>query len=74
MNSVILSVFLVIISADFTDQACDTRNTTDGNCCAFPFTFNGTTYYDCITEDKGSEWCSLDENYEKHGAWGYCGR
>lgn len=54
-----------------TDQACDTRRTTDGNCCVFPFTYRGETYYDCITKDFDREWCSLDEDYDAK-SWRFC--
>lgn len=53
-------------------DVCDTRNTTDGNCCVFPFIYRGETYYECTTRDFGQEWCSLKEDYEKHKQWGYC--
>lgn len=55
-----------------TGEVCDTRKTTDGNCCTFPFTYRGETYYNCITRDFGQKWCSLKEDYEKHKQWGYC--
>ena len=65
---------LLILPGYSTDQVCDTRNTTSGECCVFPFTYRGETYYDCITKDFNSEWCSLDEDYDKHKRFGLCGR
>ena len=45
--------------------------TTDGECCIFPFTFEGRQYYSCTTVDnKNTPWC-----YYKLGLikkWGYC--
>lgn len=40
----------------------------------FPFTYRGETYYDCITKDFNREWCSLDEDYDKHKRFGLCGK
>ncbi|KAL9973504.1 hypothetical protein ACROYT_G019973 [Oculina patagonica] len=54
-----------------TDQVCDTRKTTDGDCCVFPFTYRGELYYDCTTRDLGKEWCSLKEDYVA-SSWGFC--
>ena len=45
--------------------------TTDGKCCIFPFTYEGTEYYHCTTVDNGNTpWC-----YYKSGwgtKWGNC--
>ena len=60
---------------DLTEEICDTRNTTKGECCAFPFTYEGETYYECTTKDfNGKQWCSLNEDFEKHRRWGHCGK
>ncbi|XP_073254457.1 high choriolytic enzyme 1-like [Porites lutea] len=64
----------VILPGYSTDQVCDTRNTTSGECCVFPFTYRGETYYDCITKDFNREWCSLDEDYDKHKRFGLCAK
>lgn len=57
------------------EEICDTRNTTKGECCAFPFTYQGETYYECTTKDfNGKQWCSLNEDFEKHRRWGHCGK
>lgn len=69
----------LVLFSDLTGQTqvsevCDTRNTTDGNCCAFPFTYREEIYYECTTRDFGQEWCSLKEDYEQHRQWGFCGR
>lgn len=60
----------------FAGDVCDTRNTTKGECCVFPFTYRGETYYDCTTQDSnsGKEWCSLNEDFDKHRQWGYCAK
>ena len=37
-----------------------------GQTCVFPFTYNGTQHYDCITHDNdGTPWCaSGDGEYD----------
>lgn len=73
----IFTTFLIVTqvhqhSSQATGQVCDTRNTTDGNCCVFPFSYRGELFYDCTTRDFGaSEWCSLKEDYAPN-SWGIC--
>nr|XP_058971464.1 zinc metalloproteinase nas-6-like isoform X1 [Pocillopora verrucosa] len=57
---------------DSTDDICYTRNTTNGKCCVFPFTYRGVDYYECTTKDFGREWCSLNDVYETRRQWGFC--
>ncbi|PFX22636.1 zinc metalloproteinase nas-4-like [Stylophora pistillata] len=59
---------------DSTDSICYTRNTTNGKCCVFPFTYRGVDYYECTTKDFRKEWCSLHDDYETHGQWGFCAK
>ncbi|XP_068703917.1 seminal plasma protein HSP-1-like [Montipora foliosa] len=51
------------------------QETTDGQCCSFPFVYNGVTYHSCTR--VGSIifrlWCALTPVYH-HREWGYCGR
>ncbi|XP_067040879.1 nematocyst expressed protein 6-like isoform X1 [Acropora muricata] len=62
-----------LIDSNQAEEICDTRNTTKGECCAFPFTYQGETYYECTTKDfNGKQWCSLNEDFEKHRRWGHC--
>lgn len=73
-NTAHSKVYECVLLIDFTEQICDTRNTTDAKCCVFPFTYRGELYYDCTTKDFGKEWCSLHEDYETHKQWGFCGK
>jgi len=73
----IFTTFLIVaqvqkLSSQPTGQVCDTRKTTDGNCCVFPFTYHGELFYECTTRDfDGREWCSLKEDYAPN-SWGFC--
>ena len=42
--------------------------------CVFPFRFNGTLFYECITqfEDRVNPWCSTTNDYDKDKRWAYC--
>lgn len=46
--------------------------------CAFPFTYRGKTYTDCVRFDDdnqgrdGAPWCSTTIDYDDDGLWGYC--
>jgi len=46
------------------------HNTTDGQCCSIPFTYNGVNYHSCTTANHSRPWCSLDSTYK--GKWGNC--
>ncbi len=55
---------------------CRTR---DGRVCQFPFTFQGTTYTSCTTDDDpgGEAWCSTrvdarGRHVSNGGHWGHC--
>ncbi|XP_078357486.1 binder of sperm protein homolog 2-like [Oculina patagonica] len=61
-------VAILLLSA----LACSVVNE-DGNCCAFPFVYNGQTYYQCTSDDWDRPWCSLTANYDQDGQWGNCG-
>ena len=50
--------------------SCNVR-TTYGKCCIFPFTYEGTEYYHCITVDNGNTpWCYYKLSWRKK--WGNC--
>ena len=34
--------------------------TKGGQTCIFPFTYEGVTYNECATDDKGNRWCSIN--------------
>ena len=37
------------------------KTVTKGDHCVFPFYYNGTKHYECITHDNnGTPWCSVD--------------
>ena len=45
----------------------------DGHFCAFPFIYDGNTYFNCIkTENRPSRWCSTTSNHDQLPRWGYC--
>ena len=44
------------------------RQTTDGQQCLLPFTYNEIEHYDCTLRDDVAEWCCVDEECN----WGYC--
>ncbi|XP_068762357.1 uncharacterized protein [Montipora capricornis] len=46
--------------------------TTKGECCRFPFTYNGKVYKSCIADGRDRPWCSTTDNYDEHGLWGNC--
>ncbi|KAL8183356.1 UNVERIFIED_CONTAM: hypothetical protein K2H54_038018 [Gekko kuhli] len=45
-----------------------------GKPCEFPFLFNNTWQYDCISNDvfEDGEWCSTTYNFDQDRKWGYC--
>lgn len=54
-------------------QVCDTRKTTNGGCCVFPFTYRGEDYFECTTKHLGVEWCATIADYDKNSnKWGEC--
>ncbi|XP_031570827.1 uncharacterized protein LOC116305127 isoform X2 [Actinia tenebrosa] len=50
---------------------CPIRQTLSGECCFFPFIFNGKLYHHCFKGKYGT-WCSLTPNYDRDRKWGYC--
>ncbi|XP_012588937.1 PREDICTED: seminal plasma protein A3-like [Condylura cristata] len=38
--------------------------------CAFPFKYNGVTYFQCTLQNSFFRWCSLTTKY--NGQWKYC--
>merc|ERR1711970_1615424 len=48
----------------------------DGGLCKFPFTYKGTQYESCTTQDEGKAWCSKKPtglmDTITGGSWGYC--
>lgn len=43
--------------------------------CVFPFLFEGSSYFDCISSSsmkRDKPWCSVTGNYDKMPIWGYC--
>ena len=47
-----------------------TGGTANGSRCAFPFTYKGVSYDECITLDHDDRWCSTTSVY--NGTWGNC--
>jgi len=43
-----------------------------GDCCVFPFKFNGKLIHDCTTAGYAKKWCSTTYNYSKDRKWGLC--
>lgn len=43
-----------------------------GDCCVFPFKFNGKLYHSCTTDGRKTKWCSTTDNYSKDKKWGFC--
>jgi hypothetical protein len=41
-----------------------------GSKCRFPFTYKGTTYFECTEADHSQPWCSINSKYR--GLWGNC--
>jgi len=59
-------------------DSCTGCGTVEGDSCVFPFTYQGTTYTECTTQDNnGSLWCALDTDVggnwrnDLH-TWGNC--
>ena len=60
-------------------SSCTGCGTREGESCVFPFTYQGTKYTECTTEDNnGTLWCALttdtngDWRKDQH-RWGNCG-
>ena len=47
--------------------------TTDGNCCVFPFIYNSQQYNQCTSVDWTKDWCATTSNYDIDKMWGECG-
>lgn len=55
------------------ETTCETVATTDGECCVFPFIYNGKTYKTCTTDGPGGDsWCATTANYDQDKKYGYC--
>ena len=53
-------------------RSCSTR-TTEGECCTFPFQYNGANHTNCTTEGNiGVPWCATSYNFNKDSKWGNC--
>merc|ERR1712216_959137 len=53
-------------------QTCATEGGSgEGRNCRFPFTYKGSEYNNCISYGTKA-WCSVSENYDSDGLWGYC--
>ncbi|CAF3555363.1 unnamed protein product, partial [Adineta steineri] len=44
----------------------------DYGSCYFPFTYNGTTYSDCLSGSQSARWCSTTSNYDRNKMWSNC--
>jgi hypothetical protein len=40
--------------------------------CVFPFKYNQTIYYECITFERNNPWCATTFDYDTDKKWGYC--
>lgn len=43
-----------------------------GDCCVFPFMFNGKVHHTCTSDGRERKWCSTTNNYSKDKKWGLC--
>ena len=47
--------------------------TTNGECCVFPFIYEGKTYSACTKVGYSSHWCSTTGNLDlEENKWGRC--
>ena len=62
-------------------SVCPWCSTTDegpvsGQCCQFPFLYQGESHHSCVEVEDGRAWCSTKLGTEGEylpGQWGYCG-
>ncbi|XP_044167376.1 lysyl oxidase homolog 3A-like [Acropora millepora] len=55
------------------DSGVDTHGgNSKGNCCEFPFFYNGKLYHDCTTDGFIKRWCSTTFDFRRDGKWGLC--
>jgi hypothetical protein len=71
----VLYLSLAQLWTSLTETTCRTTGGTapEGSACVFPFTYSGTTYYNCTTESnigKREPWCSTSQYF--NGQWGNC--
>jgi hypothetical protein len=71
----VLYLSLAELWTSLTETTCRTTGGTapKGSACVFPFTYSGTTYYNCTTESnigKREPWCSTSQYF--NGQWGNC--
>jgi len=44
----------------------------NGDCCVFPFKFNGKLYHSCTTDGLKQKWCSTTYSFSRDKKWGLC--
>ncbi|XP_036385207.1 matrix metalloproteinase-9-like isoform X2 [Megalops cyprinoides] len=51
-----------------------TTDSTEGDACVFPFTYNGKSYSQCTTAGffPGAPWCATTSDYDTDKEWAYC--
>ncbi|XP_020623726.1 lysyl oxidase homolog 2A-like [Orbicella faveolata] len=55
------------------DSGVDTHGgNSAGNCCVFPFVYNGKHYHDCTMDGYAKKWCSTTYDFKTGGKWGLC--
>ena len=66
-------IHLFIHSLEECDSGIDTHGgNSGGNCCVFPFLYNGKLYHDCTMDGYKAKWCSTTYSFKDDGKWGLC--